>query len=89
MIWVVAVVVLSVADAYLTKYLIGLGVPELNSLYPLWFLTSAPLRAGVATLGVLWFNSQNWDWLLWGCTLFLSGVVIWSLMGILAITFGG
>ena len=86
MIWVVAVVILSVLDAYLSKYLIGRGVEELNTLYPIWVLTSEPLRAGIAILGALWFNAQNWNWLLWTWTLFLAGVVIWSLiMGILVI----
>ena len=39
MIWVIAVVCLSVADAYLTQYLVGLGLEELNLFYPLWLLT--------------------------------------------------
>ena len=89
MIWVVAVVILSMADAYLTTHLIGLGVEELNWIYPVWFLTNAPLRAGLAILAALWFNSQNWHWLLWVWTLFLGAVVIYSLFGTLIITSGG
>jgi len=78
-IWVIAVVILSVADAYLTRYLLGLGLEELNAFYPLWLLTHIPLRGIIATLGAFWFYQRNWNWLLWGWTLLLSGVVIWNL----------
>ncbi len=89
MIWVVAVIILSVVDAYLTRHLLGLGPEELNTLYPLWLLTNVPLRGGIAILGALWFNSNHWDWLLWGWTLLLSGIVIWNLLVLLVIKFGG
>ena len=89
MIWVTAVIILSVVDAYLTQYLLGLGLEELNVFYPLWFLTNVPLRGGIAVLGALWFYSRNWDWLLWGWTFLLSGVVILNLIVVLVVKFGG
>ena len=86
---VIVVILLSVADAYLTNYLIGLGLKELNVFYPLWLLTNVPIRGVIATLGAIWFYRRNWGWLLWGWTLLLASVVIWNLFILLVCKFGG
>ncbi len=89
MIWVIAVIILSVSDALLSRYLVGLGLEEFNNLYPLWLLTSIPLRGIIATVGAIWFYWKGWDWLLWGWTLLLFGIVSWNLAALLVVKFGG
>lgn len=89
MIWVIAVIIFSVSDALLTGHLLGLGLEEGNFIYPSWLLTGAPLRGAIATAGAFWLYSRNWDWLLWGWTLLLFGVVTWNLFALLVVKFVG